>query len=55
MDADGVTRLLGRVNTARAMPQVLIAHARQHAAQKRAGDRVRVTFEDIDVQAGAAR
>ena len=36
---------------ARAMRQVLIAHARQRAAQKRAGGVVRVTFEDLDVQA----
>jgi RNA polymerase sigma-70 factor, ECF subfamily len=35
---------------ARAMRQVLVAHARGRAAQKRAGDAVRVTFHDLQVQ-----
>jgi RNA polymerase sigma factor (TIGR02999 family) len=36
---------------ARAMRQVLIAHARSRAAQKRAGELVRVTFDDLAVAA----
>jgi RNA polymerase sigma factor (TIGR02999 family) len=36
---------------ARAMRQVLVAHARHHSAQKRAGQQIRVTFEDLAVQA----
>jgi RNA polymerase sigma-70 factor (ECF subfamily) len=36
---------------ARAMRQVLIAHARRSSAQKRAGEVIRVTFEDLAVQA----
>jgi len=36
---------------ARAMRQVLVAHAREVSAQKRAGDVVRVTFRDLDVEA----
>ncbi len=36
---------------ARAMRQVLIAHARSASAQKRAGAAVRVTFQELDVQA----
>ena len=35
---------------ARAMRQVLVAHARSRGAQKRAGGAVRVTFQDIQVQ-----
>jgi RNA polymerase sigma factor (TIGR02999 family) len=35
---------------ARAMRQVLVAHARTRGAQKRAGGAVRVTFQDIQVQ-----
>lgn len=35
---------------ARAMRQVLMAHARRTSAQKRAGDAIRVTFHDLDVQ-----
>jgi RNA polymerase sigma factor (TIGR02999 family) len=35
---------------ARAMRQVLVAHARSRAAQKRAGGAMRVTFHDLDVQ-----
>lgn len=50
----GETRFDGRAHffgaAARAMRQVLIAHARHHAAQKRDGG-VRVTFHDIDVAA----
>jgi RNA polymerase sigma-70 factor (ECF subfamily) len=45
---DGKAHFFGAA--ARAMRQVLIAHARQHAAQKRAGGGVRVTFHDLDVQ-----
>ena len=45
---DGRAHFFGAA--ARAMRQVLIAHARQRAAQKRAGGAVRVTFEDLDVQ-----
>jgi RNA polymerase sigma factor (TIGR02999 family) len=48
----GETRWEGRAHffgaAARAMRQVLIAHARHHAAQKRDAG-VRVTFHDIDV------
>jgi RNA polymerase sigma factor (TIGR02999 family) len=40
---------------ARAMRQVLIAQAREKAAQKRGGDAVRVTFQDLDVQAPEPR
>src|SRR5262245_22166965 len=40
---------------ARAMRQVLIAQAREKAAQKRGGDVVRVTFQDLDVQAPEPR
>jgi RNA polymerase sigma factor (TIGR02999 family) len=36
---------------ARAMRQVLIAHARERASLKRAGGAVRVTFEDLEIQA----
>lgn len=36
---------------ARAMRQILVAHARQRAAQKRAGHCVRVTFRELDIQA----
>jgi RNA polymerase sigma factor (TIGR02999 family) len=46
---DGKAHFFGAA--ARAMRQVLIAHARQSAAAKRAGDAVRVTFHDLDVQA----
>jgi RNA polymerase sigma factor (TIGR02999 family) len=31
------------------MRQALVAHARHHAAQKRGGDGLRVTFRDLDV------
>ena len=40
---DGKAHFFGAA--ARAMRQVLIAHARQHAAQKRAAGAVRVTFQ----------
>lgn len=50
----GDTQWEGRAHffgaAARAMRQVLIAHARHHAAQKRDGG-LRVTFHDIDVAA----
>jgi RNA polymerase sigma-70 factor (ECF subfamily) len=46
---DGKAHFFGAA--ARAMRQVLIAHARTNAAGKRAGDAVRVTFHDLDVQA----
>src|SRR3954452_9751274 len=36
---------------ARAMRQVLAGHAREKAAQKRAGDAARVTFNDLEIQA----
>lgn len=36
---------------ARAMRQILVAHARQKSTQKRAGHAVRVTFHDLDIQA----
>ena len=36
---------------ARAMRQVLVAHARQKSTLKRAGDAARVTFEDLEIQA----
>ena len=45
---DGRAHFFGAA--ARAMRQVLMAHARQRAAQKRAGGAVRVTFSDLDVQ-----
>ena len=45
---DGRAHFFGAA--ARAMRQVLTAHARHHAAQKRDGG-VRVTFHDIDVAA----
>lgn len=38
-----------------AMRQVLVAHARQRAALKRGAGAVRVTFEDLDVQAPEPR
>lgn len=51
----GTNRWDGRAHffgaAACAMRQVLIAHARRHATGKRAGDAVRVTFHDLDVQA----
>jgi RNA polymerase sigma-70 factor (ECF subfamily) len=50
---DGKAHFFGAA--ARAMRQVLIAHARQHSAQKRAGGALRVTFEDLDVQAPEPR
>lgn len=46
---DGRAHFFGAA--ARAMRQVLMAHARQRAALKRAGGAVRVTFSDLDVQA----
>jgi RNA polymerase sigma-70 factor (ECF subfamily) len=46
---DGRAHFFGAA--ARAMRQVLIAHARGHAAQKRAGQLVRVTFHDLAVEA----
>ncbi len=46
---DGKAHFFGAA--ARAMRQVLIAHARRSSAQKRAGDAVRVTFSDLDVAA----
>ena len=46
---DGRAHFFGAA--ARAMRQVLIAHARRTSAQKRAGDAGRVTFSDLDVQA----
>ncbi len=53
--AQGTTQWDGRAHffgaAARAMRQVLIAHARRHATEKRAGGAVRVTFHDLDVQA----
>lgn len=45
---DGRAHFFGAA--ARAMRQVLIAYARERAAQKRAGGAVRVTFEDLAVQ-----
>jgi RNA polymerase sigma-70 factor (ECF subfamily) len=45
---DGKAHFFGAA--ARAMRQVLIAHARRGSAQKRAGDAIRVTFSDLDVQ-----
>jgi len=36
---------------ARAMRQVLAGHAREKAAQKRAGDAARVTFNDLEIHA----
>ena len=47
---DGRSHFFGAA--ARAMRQVLIAHARQRAAEKRAGDHQRVTFRDLQVQTG---
>jgi RNA polymerase sigma factor (TIGR02999 family) len=51
--AQGDARWDGRAHffgaAARAMRQVLIAHARRHAAEKRHGGE-RVTFADIDVE-----
>jgi RNA polymerase sigma factor (TIGR02999 family) len=44
---DGRAHFFGAA--ARAMRQVLMAHARQRAAHKRAGGAVRVTFSDLDV------
>lgn len=35
---------------ARAMRQVLVAHARSKGARKRAGDAMRVTFHDLDIR-----
>jgi RNA polymerase sigma factor (TIGR02999 family) len=53
--AGGESRWDGRAHffgaAARAMRQVLVAHARHRSAQKRAGERVRVTFSDLAVQA----
>ncbi len=46
---DGRAHFFGAA--ARAMRQVLIAHARQRAAHKRVGEAIRVTFQDLDVQA----
>jgi RNA polymerase sigma factor (TIGR02999 family) len=46
---DGRAHFFGAA--ARAMRQVLIAHARSHAAVKRAGGLVRVTFHDLAVEA----
>jgi RNA polymerase sigma factor (TIGR02999 family) len=46
---DGRAHFFGAA--ARAMRQVLIAHARRTAADKRAGNAVRVTFNDLEVQA----
>ena len=46
---DGRAHFFGAA--ARAMRQVLIAHARSHAAQKRDGGFVRVTFYDLAVEA----
>lgn len=46
---DGRAHFFGAA--ARAMRQVLMAHARRNAAQKRAGAAVRVTFRDLDVEA----
>jgi RNA polymerase sigma factor (TIGR02999 family) len=46
---DGRAHFFGAA--ARAMRQVLIAHARARSADKRAGDLVRVTFEDLQIQA----
>jgi RNA polymerase sigma-70 factor (ECF subfamily) len=46
---DGRAHFFGAA--ARAMRQVLMAHARQRGAQKRAGGVVRVTFHDLEVQA----
>jgi RNA polymerase sigma factor (TIGR02999 family) len=37
---------------ARAMRQVLVEHARRKAAKKRAGGALRVTFNDLEIQAG---
>jgi RNA polymerase sigma factor (TIGR02999 family) len=37
---------------ARAMRQVLVAYARQRSAKKRAGDLVRVTFNDLHIPGG---
>src|SRR4051794_34842687 len=37
-------------SAARAMRQVLVEHARQRSAQKRAGDATRVTFRDLEVE-----
>ena len=50
---DGRAHFFGAA--ARAMRQVLITHARERSAQKRAGGVVRVTFEDLDVQAPEPR
>lgn len=46
---DGKAHFFGAA--ARAMRQVLVAHARQKAAKKRSGDVLRVTFRDLQVQA----
>ena len=46
---DGRAHFFGAA--ARAMRQVLIAHARQRGADKRGGGAIRVTFDDLDVQA----
>jgi len=46
---DGRAHFFGAA--ARAMRQVLIARARERSSQKRGGNAVRVTFEDLDVQA----
>jgi RNA polymerase sigma factor (TIGR02999 family) len=52
--ARGETRWDGKAHffgaAARAMRQVLVAHGRQKSAQKRAGDAVRVTFRDLEVE-----
>jgi len=46
---DGRAHFFGAA--ARAMRQVLIGRARERSSQKRGGNAVRVTFEDLDVQA----
>jgi RNA polymerase sigma factor (TIGR02999 family) len=45
---DGRAHFFGAA--ARAMRQVLIAHARQRGAEKRGGGAVRVTFDDLSVR-----
>ena len=50
---DGRAHFFGAA--ARAMRQVLIAHARERSAKKREGASRRVTFEDLDVQAPEPR
>lgn len=45
---DGRAHFFGAA--ARAMRQILIAHARERSAQKRAGNRIRVTFRELQVQ-----